>query len=390
MENYKISVIICTYNRAEILKVALESLGRNQLFSNLEYQIVLVDDGSTDHTAEVAKEAKQTCLCDLDYYRIEHAGRSAARNKGIKECRGDYVLFVDDDIIAPPDLLNEHYEYHKKYPHSVIRGPIINVKEHRIPEGRETTWRDFSSAFFCTCNASVNKFALVAVGGFDEDFVEYGFEDNELGWRLRERNWVARFNMKAIVYHYKPIMKKDELKEMVQRAQELGRSAVAYYQKHPHWKVALATGLHPALKWWNKLQANEWYFNYCLKKWNESAETLPLEKRAHLEQRIFRYHYLNSLEEEKQRIAKLGAELDAKLKAVTERAQPGKVGGPGPGRRPGDGPNQGPQAEPNADPRSPRGGPVIGESGRIVNKNIRPNVHVQPKTPPGKSSDSPF
>jgi hypothetical protein len=245
----------------------------------------------------------------------------------------------------------------------VIRGPIVNVKEHKIPEGRETTWRDFSSAFFCTCNASVNKFALVAVGGFDEEFVEYGFEDNELGWRLREKGWVARFNMNAIVYHYKPALKKDELKEMVQRAQELGRSAVAYYRKHPHWKVALATGLHPALRWWNVLQANQWLYERALREWNENAESLPQNKRASLEARIFRYHYLRSLMEEQARVAKSDAE-PARRKAAEPPSQTA--------------------------PSRPGGGPVIGESGRIVNKDIRPNVHVQSKAPPGKGPGGTF
>lgn len=355
MKNYKISVIICTYNRAEILRVALESLGRNQLFSMHEYEIIVVDDGSTDHTEDVVKDIG--FVCDRQYYKIAHAGRAAARNWGIKEARGDYILFVDDDIIAPPDLLQEHYELHRKHPHSVVRGPIINVTEHRIPEGRAVSWRDYSSAFFCTCNASVNKFALAAIGGFDEDFTEYGFEDNEIGWRLREKGWHARFNPKAIVYHYKPALQKDQLAEMIQRAEELGRSAVAYYDKHPHWKVALATGLHPALRWWNRLLTNQKLYDYCLREWNIAPDQLTPGRRAFLEGRIFQYNYLRSLERERQRVDTAGPAV----KAPTASDE---------------------TPDPPAD--STRVGPTIGETGRIVNKNIRPNVHVQPKKAPGE------
>ena len=360
MQNFKISIVICTYNRADMLRVALESLGRNQLFDMREYEIVVIDDGSTDHTEDVVKDLN--LLCALQYYKIQHGGRSVARNRGIKEARGDYILFVDDDIIAPPDLLQEHYDHHRRYPHSVIRGPIINVTEHRIPEGRAVSWRDFSSAFFCTCNASVNKFAIVAIGGFDEDFVEYGFEDNEIGWRLREKGWNARFNQKAIVYHYKPIMQKDQLSEMVQRAEELGRSAVAYHAKHPHWKVALATGLHPALRWWNKLQSNRALYDYCLREWNAGPEQLTSNRRAFLEGRIFRYHYLTSLEQEKERVARVD-------RPRSEAPSPASGN------------------ESNAPVESSRGGPTVGESGRIVNKNIRPDVHVQSKKTPGEGAD---
>lgn len=362
MKGFKISVVICTYNRAEMLRVALESLGRDQLFDMHEYEIVVIDDGSTDHTEDVVKDLN--LLCALQYYKIQHGGRSVARNRGIKEARGDYILFVDDDIIAPPELLQEHYDHHRAYPHSVIRGPIINVTEHRIPEGRAVSWRDFSSAFFCTCNASVNKFALVAIGGFDEDFTEYGFEDNEIGWRLREKGWNARFNNKAIVYHYKPTMQKDQLAEMIQRAQELGRSAVAYHAKHPHWKVALATGLHPSLKWWNKLLTNQALYDYCLRTWNAGPEQLSMGKRAFIEGRIYQYHYLRSLEEERQRVALTSSKQTATTRAAADH-------------------------ESNADAavESSRGGPTIGESGRIVNKNIRSNVHVQSKKTSGEGSN---
>lgn len=299
MSNLLISVIICTYNRAELLPGALRSLGVDQDFENYNYEIVVVDDGSTDDTAAVVKGTH--VMCSLRYFRIDHAGRSAARNKGIAEARGEFILFVDDDILAPSNLLRQHLDAHKTYRKSVVRGPIINVTEYAIPQGRGQSWRDFSSAFFCTCNASVSKYALLTVGGFDESFVEYGFEDNELGWRLRRGGWKCHFNMRAAIYHYKPTIKRDQLAEMVRRAEELGRSAVIYYDKHPHWQVALATGLHPALRWWNALQRNQWLYDYCLRQWNASAESMPMGRRAWVERRIFTYHYLRSLQAENNR-----------------------------------------------------------------------------------------
>lgn len=297
---FKLSVVICTYNRAELLKGALQSLN-DQYLTRSEYQIIVVDDGSTDDTEKVGREAAMGRGEQLEYYRIDHAGRAAARNKGIKEAVGDWILFVDDDILAPPDLLQEHLEFHRGRPHIVVRGPIINVREYKIPDDSTTSWRDFSAAFFCTCNASVSKFALLQVGGFDESFTEYGFEDNELGWRLREKGWTAQFNMKAKVYHYKPEMHREQLTEMIQKARELGRSAVAYYRKHPHWKVAMATGVHPILKPWNRLLSAEWLHDWARDKWQDGGDSLKPAMRQFLESRIFQYHYLKTVEEEMER-----------------------------------------------------------------------------------------
>jgi GT2 family glycosyltransferase len=300
-KGFLLSVIICTYNRAELLQGALKTLN-DQYLPREEYQIIVVDDGSTDDTEKVGREAAKGRGERLEYYRIEHAGRSAARNKGIKEAVGDYVLFVDDDILAPPDLLEEHLNAHKGRPRIVVRGPIINVKQYEIPSDLSTTWRDYSSAFFCTCNASVSRFGLLQVGGFDESFTEYGFEDNELGWRLREKGWVMNFNMKAVVYHYKPERPRERLDEIIKMARELGRSAVAYYNKHPHWKVGLATGLHPILTPWNKLCGSPWVLEKCMQRWQDRGDDLSPKERSFLEGRIFQYYYLSSLEEARKRL----------------------------------------------------------------------------------------
>jgi len=349
-EPFKMSVIICTYNRADLLKGALETLN-DQYMPRGDYQIIVVDDGSTDKTEHMTKLMAKGMYERLEYYRIEHAGRAAARNKGLKEAQGDWILFVDDDILAPPDLLQEHFDYHKTRPHIVVRGPIINIKQYQIPDKHSASWRDYSSAFFCTCNASVSKFALLQVGGFDESFMEYGFEDNELGWRLREKGWNAQFNSKAIVYHYKPEQPKEHMTHMIKQAQELGRSAVAYYRKHPHWKVALATGLHPALKPWNKLLSSEFIGNLWMKSWDGRVDTMGSGMRSFLESRIFQYHYLKTLEEEFARTQAAVEEPAGPVNKHLEGARPPK-----------------------------------GEPGTVGNKNLRANVHLQQKAPPWESS----
>jgi glycosyltransferase involved in cell wall biosynthesis len=292
----KMSVVICTYNRAELLLGALRTLCA-QDFDAADYEIVVVDDGSTDGTAQRVRDAS---LSPVRVISIPHGGRSAARNAGIAEARGEYVLFVDDDIMAPRQLLRQHYDWHVAHRQTVVRGPIINVEHYHMPTDRLPRWSDRSNAFFCTCNASVSKQGLLAAGGFDETFKEYGFEDNEMGWRLRQRGWKMRFNMAAPVYHYKPARPKSHLDDMIRQAQELGRSAVTYFRKHPHWKVALATGLHPALRLYNRLLASEWLYALCRWLYRHVSDA-PGGLRNFLERRILSYHYLQTIELEFQR-----------------------------------------------------------------------------------------
>ncbi len=93
------------------------------------------------------------------------------------------MLFCDDDVRAAPGWLAAHAAAHGE-PRRVVNGPILNVPAFDArPKPRR---RNYSRAFLCTCNASLPKEAFVAVGGFDERFDLYGWEDTELGVRLRE------------------------------------------------------------------------------------------------------------------------------------------------------------------------------------------------------------
>ena len=288
------SVIICTRNRKDVLKGSLETLDR-QDYPPEGYEIIVVDDGSDDGTDEMMASLKTKCR--LKYVKRPWSGRAATRNAGIAEAVGEVIIFVDDDILAPPDFVSEHARYHRMYPRTIVRGPIINIENYEFPADKKAGITDFSQAFFCTCNVSVGRRELVDVGGFDETFLEYGYEDNEVGWRLRCHGLIARFNMKAIVYHYKPRKKEKDLEGLIRTAQELARSAILYYQKHPHWKVRLATGIYPFyfVKQW--FIANRFIKDFCLKKWKERAGSnrdglIPLEKK------ISSYYYTETLREE--------------------------------------------------------------------------------------------
>lgn len=97
------SIVIPTYNRAELLTQAIESV-LSQTYSNRE--ILVVDDGSTDDTQSVVRKFRPS----VSYVRQENQGKSAALNLGIASARGDAVLVLDDDDILPPWAIAKHAE----------------------------------------------------------------------------------------------------------------------------------------------------------------------------------------------------------------------------------------------------------------------------------------
>jgi glycosyltransferase involved in cell wall biosynthesis len=106
----KISVVMPTYNRRERCAIALKRLF-DQTIPKEEYEVLVVDDGSSDGTREYLESlALQT---NLRYLRHNHRGRAATRNLGLRNARGELVLFVDDDVLTTPGLLEKHYEAHE-------------------------------------------------------------------------------------------------------------------------------------------------------------------------------------------------------------------------------------------------------------------------------------
>jgi GT2 family glycosyltransferase len=109
MSQATFSVVIPTYNRGKLLPVAVES-ALSQTCTPLE--ILVVDDGSTDDTREVARGFPS----QVTYIRQENGGVSVARNRGIKKARGDIVAFLDSDDAWEPDKLEVHAEVHRRWP----------------------------------------------------------------------------------------------------------------------------------------------------------------------------------------------------------------------------------------------------------------------------------
>lgn len=244
MKEPLLSVIIPTYNRKDTLAKCLNALFR-QTFPRSEYEIVVVNDGSTDGTQEVMEKLAASVPLELRCYRQEHKGPAAARNLGIKEARGKIALIIGDDIIATAHLLEEHMAYHQQYRQKNISvlgyvtwspeikitpfmrwlengGPYFHYWE--IQGKAEVDYR-----YFYTCNISFKRDFLLENGLFDEDFPYAAWEDIELGYRLEQRGHRIFYNPRAIAYHHHQL----DLNSVCQRAILVGKSARIFYSKAP-------------------------------------------------------------------------------------------------------------------------------------------------------------
>jgi glucosyl-dolichyl phosphate glucuronosyltransferase len=95
-----LSIIVCTYNRAESLKDTLTSLGRQQMPAGMDLEIIAVDNNSKDHTPDVVKKAAGTSAWPLRYVFEGEQGLSHARNRGLSKAEGEWIAFTDDDVVA--------------------------------------------------------------------------------------------------------------------------------------------------------------------------------------------------------------------------------------------------------------------------------------------------
>jgi len=246
-------VQMCTYNRKHLLGRALEALFK-QNFPADQYEIILVDDGSTDGTGDYVRSIDAPCR--LTYLWQEHRGFGLARgrNLGIKHAKGHIILFVDDDIVASPNLLAEHVATHERHPDHVVRGWVNHISDLDNIRGPRFNLEDVSTAFFWTSNVSATRKHLLQAGMFDEDFNEYGWEDLELGMRLKSLGLSLKYNKRAIVYHYKARWTAEDIPKLCRQGECKARTALVFEEKCPTWRVRMATGMSRLRLLWHRIQ----------------------------------------------------------------------------------------------------------------------------------------
>ncbi len=266
------SVIIPTYNRANIIKKVIERLS-DQTYPSDKYEVIIVDDGSVDDTEEMVRSVNTSC--SLKYFRQERKGASAARNYGIKKAWGEIIVFIDSDILVNRSFVEEHMSYHHQQKGIIVRGVVINIENIDNLANEKMKLTDISSAFFATGNVSIRKKYLLKAGLFDEDFKEYGWEDLELGVRLKKQGLKTVTSERAVGYHYRKKPTLADLPDLCAKERMRGRTAVLFYHKHPTFEVKCMThvsffffALDRLLNWSNGMD----------KKWRKNL-LLWLEKR---------------------------------------------------------------------------------------------------------------
>jgi glycosyltransferase involved in cell wall biosynthesis len=245
------SIVIPTYNRLPILQKCLQAM-EAQNFTQ-PYEIVVVDDGSTDGTVEFL----QSHAGEFPHVRLflqNHEGAAIARNTGIDLAKGDTIVFIDSDLVVTPVFLSEHAKALEKASKSGERaftyGLVINTSNFDNPTSEKIKIQDISTAFFATGNVAISKHWLIEAGKFDTSFRQYGWEDLELGVRLKKLGLKLIKCPEAIGYHWHPAFTIEQLPRLVDVEAQRGRMGVVFYQKHPTWQVRLMiqmTWLHVML-----------------------------------------------------------------------------------------------------------------------------------------------
>lgn len=284
----RISVVVPTYRRPELLTRCLESL-RNQDLPGDAYEVVVVDDGSADRTKAVLENSARSWPNMRWFTQPENRGPAAARNRGVAESTAPLILFIDDDIVATRDLVGHHVAFYETCKDGTA-GAVGHVSWlPELPVSDFMRWLDSTSlqfAFgtmvagpvespweaFYTCNLSLPRALLEQAGGFDERFPYPAFEDIDMGVRLARLGFRLVYVPSALAWHSRAV----DLEAFCRRMRTVGESAVLLRQAQPDlpvdlplnapmptsWQRAKARLLRPAIALTRSAELRRRYFHY--------------------------------------------------------------------------------------------------------------------------------
>ena len=198
----RISVVVCSYNGQRTITDCLTGLRRLRYPS---FEVIVVDDGSTDATAAIAREH------GFEPVTTPHRGLSHARNAGIEAATGEIVAYIDDDARPDPDWLTYLAVTFLTTAHAGVGGPnIVPPTDGPVaqcvanaPGGPvHVLVSDREAEHLPGCNMAFRRDCLKAVGGFDPQFRAAG-DDVDICWRLRQQGWTLGFSPAAMVWHHR-------------------------------------------------------------------------------------------------------------------------------------------------------------------------------------------
>lgn len=280
--NLALSVVIPTFNRVNRLKKTLESLIKQSLDKEL-FEIVVVDDGSNDGTADMFANFSKGLKHHIRYYWQENNSAASARNMGIMEAKAPNILLMDDDILVNRDHLKFHFDLHMKYPESkvAVLGQITPG-----PEGIELLrWEEsdlliigytvggepiISSAYLLTADVSLKKEFLIKAGLFSEGLPV--IQDMDLAFRLEDLGLSLIYCREAIAIHTEPL---DSLEKLVANGKKYGRGFAQWYGRVPLYQKEIWKLGGRFNGGWDHVRHHPWgYLKDALRRWSINKYTI--------------------------------------------------------------------------------------------------------------------
>lgn len=245
----KVSVIIPTYNRMDSLRQLLATLSQ-QTYPPSDFEVIVVDDGSTDATPDVVGGE---FICRLRYYRQSNSGAPAARNLGAKHSEGDLLIFLDDDISVQPRFIASLVQEHATHDHIIGLGTFRPyVVGHSTPFGaiyaQITATQDvrpedngFVPFVELTSNCfSVQRTAFCAIGMMQDPTngkLWPNWDDLDFAYRAHLQGFRFRRSPLAVCFHRDHAVR--DLGTYCRRMERAARAAVCLFQKYPDLEAEL-------------------------------------------------------------------------------------------------------------------------------------------------------
>ena len=226
------SVIVPTYNRIELLKKTLESLFRQNF---KDYEVVVVNDGSSDKTHEYLSRLSETS--HFKYFRHANSGLAATRQAGLLHAAGEYIAFTDDDCIVPSDWLQKFHDIFQQHGIAGVGGSTVTGNpSNPFAQASDMINNYFKSAmngaeneipFLTGNNVAYTHASLEKVGGPDERF-RMGAEDRDLLFRVVQSGGRMIYDQSIVVTHYNDA----DFIRFVKHQFEFGKGSYLYYASH--------------------------------------------------------------------------------------------------------------------------------------------------------------
>ena len=198
-----VSVIVCSYNGGPTLALCLDSLGK---LNYPQYEVILVDDGSTDNTPYIAAQFPW-----VRYIHQSNQGLSHARNTGAAAAKGEVFAYTDSDCMVDPDWLYYLIGTLVSGDYAGVGGPNVTPPAKNwiqacvaaAPGGpSHVLLTDVVAEHIPGCNMAFYRWAFEGAGGFDTEYRKAG-DDVDFCWRIQQAGWVVAFSPTAIVWHYR-------------------------------------------------------------------------------------------------------------------------------------------------------------------------------------------